>query len=65
VKNGKLKVLDGETQTARWRQGTTGFSKDYDGDPIAVNYNKRDMKRAPRHSVHTGIRNEKKPTREE
>ena len=54
IKNGKIKVLDGDTQTVRWRQGKTGMSRDYDGDPISTNYNSKDMKSKPSHKVHMG-----------
>ena len=54
VKNGKIKVLDGETQKESWRQGKTGMSKDWDGDAISVNYNARDAKKKPHHQPHMG-----------
>lgn len=47
---GKVKVLDGDTQRESWRQGTTGMSRDWDGDPVSTNYNKRDLKKQPHHS---------------
>jgi len=54
VKEGKMKVLDGDTQKIRWRQGRTGFSKDFDGEPIAQNKNREGLKNRPRHSAHEG-----------
>jgi hypothetical protein len=46
--------MDGETGRESWRQGTTGFNKDWDGDPTAKNYNRSEMKPKPKHSVHQG-----------
>ena len=56
VKDGKRKVLDGDTGRVSWRQGLTGFSKDYDGDPTAETPNVKDMKPRPHHKIHTGRR---------
>lgn len=56
VKNGKLKVKDETTGRESWRKGTKGFSKDWDGDPIAINYNREGLKRRPKHSPHMGDR---------
>lgn len=54
VKDGKRKVKDGDTGRVSWRQGKKGFSKDYDGDPIAQNYNAKDLKKQPKHRPHFG-----------
>lgn len=54
VKNGKLKVLDGDTGKTSWRQGTTGMSRDWDGDPISSNYNLSGIKSRPTHSPKMG-----------
>jgi hypothetical protein len=54
VKGGRLKVQDGDTGKISWRQGNIGFSKDWDGEPIAENYNAKDLKPRPRHHTHTG-----------
>lgn len=56
VKNGKIKVKDGATGKTSWRQGTKGFSRDWDGDPISTNYNKKDLKSKPKHSPQMGDR---------
>lgn len=52
VKQGRLKILDGDTQRVSWRQGKRGFSRDWDGDPIAQNYNKEGLKSRPKHQPH-------------
>lgn len=49
VKNGKLKIIDGRTGKESWRQGTTGFLKDFDGDPTAKNHNRAGLKNRPQH----------------
>lgn len=59
VRRGKLKVRDGATQKTSWRQGTTGFARDWDGDPIAVNYNKPGLKDRPRHHPH--VKSKRRP----
>lgn len=61
VRKGRKKVFDPDTGKQVWRQGLTGFSKDWDGEPIARNYNKSGLKNRPKHSVHMGMR--KKPKR--
>lgn len=61
VKNGKIKVLDGDSGKIAWRQGTTGMSKDFDGDPTAVNHNKAGLKPRPKHSPHMGRRPKHNP----
>ena len=55
-KNGKLKIIDGRTGKVGWRQGTKGFVKDYDGDPIAVNHTAEDAKKNPHHSPRMSIK---------
>jgi len=50
----KLKVLDGDTGKVRWRKGTKGFLRDYDGDPVSTNYTARYLKPKPKHSPHMG-----------
>ena len=52
VKDGKVKVLDGDTQRIGWRSGTKGMSRDYDGEPTAAQPNLRDLKSQPKHSAH-------------
>ena len=54
VKNGKVKVKDGDTGEESWRSGRSGMARDWDGDAIATNYNKRDMKPSKTHTVHHG-----------
>lgn len=56
VKDGKIKVLDGDTGKESWRSGRSGMSRDFDGDPISTNYNKKDLKPAPKHQTHKGKR---------
>ena len=47
-----MKVLDGDTQKISWRQGRTGFLKDFDGEPIANNKNREGLKSRPKHQAH-------------
>jgi hypothetical protein len=54
VHHGKLKVIDGRTGSESWRQGTTGFLKDFDGDPTATNHNKAGLKNRPQHHPKMG-----------
>lgn len=54
VKDGKVKIKDGETGKVGWRQGKKGFRRDYDGEPIAANFNNKDLKPAPKHHMHEG-----------
>ena len=54
VKDGKLKVKDGATGKISYRQGLSGFKRDYDGEPIAANFNRKDLKNAPKHHSHDG-----------
>lgn len=54
VKDGKIKIKDGATGKISYRQGTTGMSRDYDGDPISANFNAQDMKSSPKHHTHDG-----------
>lgn len=61
VHHGKLKVIDGRTGKESWRQGTTGFLKDFDGDPTATNHNKAGLKNRPQHHPKMGERNKHKP----
>lgn len=44
-------MFDGESQTEKWRQGTKGMLRDWDGDPIANQYNLKDMKHHNTHAV--------------
>lgn len=60
-KDGKVKIIDGETGKVRWRQGRRGFARDWDGDPIAQNYNRADAKKKPRHKPRMGKRPKHKP----
>lgn len=60
-RDGKVKVMDGETGKVRWRKGKGGFARDWDGDPIAVNYNKAGMKKRPKHSPRMGRRQVHRP----
>lgn len=56
VKNGKIKVLDGDTGKISWRQGRTGMSRDFDGDPVSTNHNRSGLKPRPKHSARMGRR---------
>lgn len=56
IKDGKLKVKDGDTGKESWRQGKKGFARDWDGEPIAVNYNRSGLKNRPKHTPHSGDR---------
>ena len=55
-KKGKIKVLDGDTQKVRWRQGKKGFIRDYDGDPIAQNHTARNAEIKNTHSPRMGYK---------
>jgi len=59
VKNGKVKVKDGETGKVSWRSGRSGMSRDWDGDPISKQYNRKDAKQKKTHTVHMGRRPKK------
>lgn len=54
--HGKLKVIDGRTGKESWRQGTTGFLKDFDGDPTAMNHNRAGLKNRPHHHPKMGAK---------
>lgn len=56
VKDGKMKVKDGDTQKVAWRQGKGGFSRDFDGDPTSRQHNKAGLKDSPKHQAHVGRR---------
>lgn len=56
VKDGKLKVVDGETGKPTWRSGKKGFAQDYDGEPTTKDYNSKDLKHQPSHKPHHGGR---------
>jgi len=60
VKGGRLKVIDGRTGKESWRQGTKGFMKDFDGDPIATNHNRAGLKNRPQHHTKTAKKHNKK-----
>jgi len=59
VKNGKVKVKDGDTGNESLRSGRSGMARGWDGDAIANNYNKRDMKPSKTHQTHQGRRPKK------
>lgn len=63
IRNGKVKVKDGDTGTVSWRSGRSGMSKDWDGDAISTNYNRRDAKEKKTHTVHIGKDKAKKKKR--
>jgi hypothetical protein len=44
VKDGKVKVLDKDSGKIKWRGGRSAMSLDWDGDPIARNYDKESLK---------------------
>lgn len=56
-----MKVIDGRTGSESWRQGTTGFMKDFDGDPTATNHNKAGLKKRPQHNPHMAKQTHHKP----
>lgn len=56
VRDDRIKVMDGKTGKVRWRKGRGGFARDWDGDPIAVNYNRSRLKSRPKHSPRMGKR---------
>lgn len=60
VKNGKVRIKDGTTGEVSWRSGRSGMSRDWDGDPIATNYNRADAKERKTHTVHMGHTTRKK-----
>ena len=61
VKDGRVKIQDGYTKKISWRQGTKGMSRDWDGDPIATNYNYEGLKNRPQHHAKKGSRRTHKP----
>ena len=56
VKNGKKKVIDGETGKVSWRSVRSGMIKDYDGDPTAEHLDAGKMKSTPKHRPHVGYK---------
>lgn len=44
VRGNKIKIEDGDTGKKSWRVGTSGMARDFDGDPIAHNFNRSGMK---------------------
>ena len=42
-----------------WRSGRSGMSRDWDGEPIATNYNRADAKDSKTHTVRMGVRQKK------
>lgn len=60
-KDGKVKIVDGETGKVKWRQGRKGFLRDWDGDPIAQNYNRADAKDKKMHSPRMGRKKKHTP----
>ena len=63
VKDGRVKIMDGDTQTVRWRQGLSGMSRDWDGDPESKNYNQAGLKPRSKHSIHEGKKRSTKKQR--
>jgi len=60
IRNGKIKVMNGDTGKVSWRQGRKGFARDWDGEPIARNYNRSGMKTQPKHSPKSGKKSKSK-----
>lgn len=56
TKDGKLKVIDGRTGRESWRQGTKGFSKDFDGEPTAQTHNRAGLKKRPYHKPKMNVK---------
>lgn len=55
-KDGKMKVIDGRTGREGWRQGQTGFIKDYDGDPVSKSPPNSGAKNRPHHSPRMAVK---------
>lgn len=62
VKGRKRKVKDGDTGVESWRQTSKGFLRDWDGDPIANNYNKSGLKPSPKHTPYSGRTRKPRPS---
>lgn len=43
IRDGKIKVRDGDTGKESWRSGRSGVSADWDGDAIAHNFDKESL----------------------
>ena len=41
IRDGKIKVFDPDSGKESWRSGRSGMSADWDGEPIATNYDKQ------------------------
>ena len=59
VKEGKIKVQDGETGKVSWRGVRRGLLADFDGDPTSTRHNYKDAVDVNHHSVHMGKRKAK------
>lgn len=53
VKDGKVKIFDGEKQKASWRGGKKGLLRDLDGTPTSTNRTASQMRRSPSHKTKT------------
>jgi hypothetical protein len=53
VKQGKIKVFDGDKQKMSWRQIRRGIIRDYDGDPTSVAHDRQKGTKIPTKSPHT------------
>lgn len=54
VKNGRVKIQDGDTGKVSWRQSKSGFLRSVDGEPTSKRYQYSQMKKKPTHKVHMG-----------
>jgi len=61
VKQGKIKVQDGNTGKVAWRGVRRGLVLDYDSDPTSQNHTAAEAKITRTHSVHMGSKRKRTP----
>jgi hypothetical protein len=54
VKDGKIKVQDGDTGKVSWRSVRRGLMADFDGDPTSTRHNYSEAKVTTTHSPRSG-----------
>lgn len=54
IKDGKMKVQDGDTGKMGWRGVRRGLLRDFDGDPISTRHNVKNAKVPHSHTTHMG-----------
>jgi len=60
VKDGKIKVQDGDSGKVGWRGARRGLFRDMDGEPTTARRNSEDAKVPRSHTVHRGSIGKKK-----